>query len=145
MIVHASAASHRGVKAEFWRGVLDTVEQKTGALGPYTSGERIWRCDHEHRTESAALRCAQRAQDSRNQHAFNDFDRRLKVGRDHTVRTSKGRELGHVFHVYSNTWETSCTIDGCGWARDDRYQRDGVSELHMHHLANHRLAETSDR
>lgn len=49
-----------GVKAGIWRGVIDDVEDKSGAFGSYTSGTRVWRCFHKHRSETAALTCAQR-------------------------------------------------------------------------------------
>lgn len=143
MSIQAGAATYPGEKPTRWRGVLDTVEEKTGALGPYTSGERIWRCFHKHRTEAVAVACAQREQLAREgkRAGANDLGKRLVVGRDQAVRTAAGRELGRVFQVYAETWETSCTVDGCGWARDTRYQRDGVSELHMHHLSKHRPTE----
>lgn len=47
-------------KAGLWRGVIDQVERKGGSLGTYTSGQRVWRCTHEHRTEEAARACATR-------------------------------------------------------------------------------------
>lgn len=43
-----------------WRGVIDTVEQKVGYLGPYTSARRVARCEHKHRTEQAAMQCSER-------------------------------------------------------------------------------------
>lgn len=56
----ASAWGYTGPKAGLYRGVIDTVEAKHGALGTYQSGERLWRCHHEHRTEATAQKCADR-------------------------------------------------------------------------------------
>ena len=50
----------RGNKAGSWRGVIDIAETKAGALGLYVSGQRIWRCPHEHRSAGAAQTCARR-------------------------------------------------------------------------------------
>lgn len=64
---------------------------------------------------------------------------RFVVKRNYEVHTLTGRTVGHMFHVYPQTWEATCSVDGCGWSRDERYMRDGVSELHMHHLSKHNL------
>lgn len=71
---------------------------------------------------------------------MSDLGARLVVKRNHDVHTVSGREVGHMFQVDRETWEATCTVDGCGWARDERYQRDGVRELHLHHLSKHRTS-----
>lgn len=50
----------RSHTAPRWRGVVDETETKVGVLGAYTSGQRVWRCEHRHRSEDAAQACAER-------------------------------------------------------------------------------------
>lgn len=54
----ADAVELRNSKAGLWRGVIDSWEVKTSVLGAHGSGERVWRCAHEHRTARAAYSCA---------------------------------------------------------------------------------------
>ena len=56
MAEQAAAVLYFGVKSDRWRGVIDDVEDR----GTHTSGTRVWRCHHEHRTETAAVTCAGR-------------------------------------------------------------------------------------
>lgn len=54
-MMRAEAASWTpGRRTTSWRGAVSTVIDK----GTYLSGTRISRCNHRHRSEAAAVRCA---------------------------------------------------------------------------------------
>ena len=50
----------RNSKAGLWRGVIDEVENRNSPRGTIVTGQRVWRCAHEHRSQGLAQTCAHR-------------------------------------------------------------------------------------